>query len=87
MPRRPILLNTGVSLTFELVSVDIAACTLHMVSEACDIIENRPAFTHLTILPPVEGTTRFEVVVDEDGISIDLPALKKALVEALEAAV
>jgi hypothetical protein len=87
MPRRPILLNKDVSLTFELESVEIAACTLGIVSRACDLVENQPAFTHLTILPPVEGTTRFEVVVDEDGVSIDLPALKQALVEALEAAV
>jgi hypothetical protein len=87
MPRRPILLNADVSLTFELESVDIAACTLPVVSKACDAVENKPEWSKLTIIPPVEGTTRFEVVVDEDGVSIDLPALKQALVEALEAAV
>jgi hypothetical protein len=56
-----------------------------MVSEACDIIENRPAWSKITIIPPVEGTSRFEVTVNEDKVSIDLPALKRELVEALEA--
>ena len=86
-PRRPILLNHDVSLTFELVSVELAACTLGIVSRACDAVENRPEFSKLTILPPVEGTSRFEVIPCEDGVLVDLPALKRALVEALEAMV
>lgn len=77
-------LNAGGAITFELQHVTLKAFTPRQLNDACDAIENANGFYKFTLLPPTKGETRFELHAGEDGVEIDLPGLKKRLVETLE---
>lgn len=86
MPRRPIVTKRGVPVEFELNHITLKNLTPAQLNVACEAVENRPEFSQLTIIPPDAGDTWFHVEVEGEGlVTIDLPALKKALIEALEA--
>ncbi|MEX2717085.1 MAG: hypothetical protein Q6370_012350 [Candidatus Sigynarchaeota archaeon] len=72
------------SVKFE-ITCSIAACTSRLLNEACDAVENQFGWSGITIIPPSEGSTEFELFASEDDVVVDLDQIKRALVEALEA--
>jgi hypothetical protein len=82
--KRPVLLNMDTSLTFEL-PIDIAGILQEQLSKACEQVELQLGdATPVSIFPPADGTVRFELTVEKDGTSINLPDVKTRLVKALE---
>jgi hypothetical protein len=63
--------------------IDISGFTATDLNRACDLVENEKIASRISIIPPMEGYTRFEIVADEKMVVVDTNAIKKRLGEVL----
>lgn len=75
-------LDFNSSLTFEL-PVELCWFTASQLNDACDAVEVKLGTSKVTVLPPGHDGKRFEIIAEQDGITIDLGHVKQAFLKAL----